>query len=92
MTTLRFLRAIALCFQVPIVNDWAENLIGVLALGRKNWLFAGAVDSGERAAAIMSLIQCASRNSHDPYAYLKDVPAQRASEVGHLLPALRKVS
>ncbi|WP_139145712.1 transposase domain-containing protein, partial [Pseudomonas lundensis] len=40
--------------------------------------------------AIMSLIQSARMNGHDPYAYLKDVltrlPTQRASEVGQLLP------
>jgi len=44
-----------------------------LALGRKNWLFTGSLRSGKRAAAIMSLIQSARLNSHDPYAYLKDV-------------------
>ena len=42
------------------------------------------------AAAIMSLIQSARNNGHDPYAYLKDVltrlPAQRASEIAELLP------
>ncbi|RMV62171.1 putative transposase [Pseudomonas syringae pv. pisi] len=45
---------------------------------------------GKRAAAIMSLIQSARLNGHDPYAYLKDVltrlPTQRASEISHLLP------
>nr|QMV82378.1 Mobile element protein [Klebsiella pneumoniae] len=44
----------------------------------------------KRAAAIMSLIQSARNNGHDPYAYLKDVltrlPAQRASEIAELLP------
>ena len=60
------------------------------ALGRKNWLFAGSLRSGKRAAALMSLIQSAKLNGHDPYAYLKDVfarlPTQRASEIGELLP------
>ena len=60
------------------------------ALGRKNWLFAGSLRSGKRAAAIMSLIQSARLNGHDPYAYLKDVltrlPTQRASEITELLP------
>ncbi|OZY57294.1 IS66 family transposase [Pseudomonas lundensis] len=75
---------------VPIDNNWAENQIRPWALGRKNWLFAGSLRSGKRAAAIMSLIQSARLNSHDPYAYLKDVltrlPTQRASEIGQLLP------
>lgn len=67
---------------VPIDNNWAENQIRPWALGRKNWLFAGSLRSGKRAAAIMSLIQSARLNGHDPYAYLKDVltrlPTQRA--------------
>ena len=40
---------------------------------RSSWLFAGSLRSGKRAAAIMSLIQSARMNGHDPYAYLKDV-------------------
>lgn len=75
---------------VPIDNNWAENQIRPWALGRKNWLFAGSLRSGKRAAAIMSLIQSARLNGHDPYAYLKDVlsrlPTQRASRIAELLP------
>jgi len=59
-------------------------------LGRANWLFAGSLRSGKRAAATMSLIQSARMSGHDPYAYLKDVltrlPTQRASEITDLLP------
>ncbi|EXB87683.1 putative transposase [Acinetobacter baumannii 25878_2] len=43
------------------------------ALGRKNWLFAGSLRSGQRAANIMTLIQSAKLNGLDPYAYLSDV-------------------
>ena len=75
---------------MPIDNNWAENQIRPWAIGHKNWLFAGSLRSGKRAAAIMSLIQSARLNGHDPYAYLKDVlarlPTQRASEIGQLLP------
>ncbi len=75
---------------VPIDNNWAENQMRPWALGRKNWLFAGSLRSGKRAAAIMSLIQSARLNGHDPYAYLKDIltrlPTQRASEISELLP------
>ena len=38
---------------------------------RSNWLFAGSLRGGQRAAAVMSLIQSAKLNRHDPYAYLK---------------------
>ncbi|WP_434702557.1 IS66 family transposase [Pseudomonas sp. Z1-12] len=75
---------------VPIDNNQVENQIRPWALGRSNWLFAGSLRSGKRAAAIMSLIQSARMNGHDPYAYLKDVltrlPTQRSSEIGRLLP------
>lgn len=76
--------------HVPIDNNWVENQIRPWALGRSNWLFAGSLRSGQRAAAIMSLIQSAKMNGHDPYAYLKDVlerlPTQRASAIDELLP------
>lgn len=75
---------------VPIDNNWVENQIRPWALGRSNWLFAGSLRSGKRAAAIMSLIQSARLNGHDPYAYLKDVllrlPTHKASALAELLP------
>jgi transposase len=58
---------------VPIDNNAVENQIRPWALGRSNCLFAGSLRSGKRAAAIMTLIQSARMNRHDPYAYLKDV-------------------
>jgi transposase len=76
--------------DVPISNNWAENQIRPIALGRSNWLFAGSLRAGQRAAAVMSLVHSAKINGHDPYAYLKDVlerlPAQPASRIEELLP------
>ncbi len=76
--------------QLPVDNNWIENQIRPIALGRNNWLFAGSLRAGQRAAAVMSLIQSARMNGHDPYAYLKDVltrlPTQRASQIEELLP------
>lgn len=61
-----------------------------IATGRLNWLFAGSLRAGKRAAAIMSLIRSAQLNGHDPYAYLKDVlerlPTHRADDIAALLP------
>lgn len=75
---------------LPIDNNWVENRIRPIALGRSNWLFAGSLRAGKRAAAIMSLLQSARLNDHDPYQYLKDVlerlPTQPASRIGELLP------
>ncbi|KEA62933.1 Mobile element protein [Marinobacterium lacunae] len=76
--------------SIPIDNNPIENLIRPWALGRKNWLFAGSLRSVRRAAAVMSLIQSAKLNGHEPYAYLKDVltrlPTQKASAINELLP------
>jgi transposase len=76
--------------QLPVDNNWIENQIRPVAIGRNNWLFAGSLRAGQRAAAVMSLIQSAKLNGHDPYAYLKDVltrlPTHKASRIGELLP------
>lgn len=70
--------------KVAIDNNWCENRIRPWALGRSNWLFASSLRSGKRAAALMTLIQSARLNGHDPYAYLKGVltrlPTQPASQ------------
>lgn len=58
---------------IPIDNKQVENRTRPWALERKNWLFAGSLRSGQRAATVMSLIQTAKFHGHDPYAYLKDV-------------------
>ncbi len=76
--------------DVPISNNWVENHIRPIALGRSNWLFAGSLRAGKRAAAIMSLLHTARINGHEPYAYLKDVlerlPTHPASRIDELLP------
>ncbi len=75
---------------LPIDNNAVDNQIRLRALGRSSWFFALSLRRGKRAAAIMSLIQPARMNWHDPYAYLKDVlirlPMQRANEITELLP------
>ena len=76
--------------ELPIDNNHIENRIRPVALGRNNWLFAGSLRAGQRAAAIMSLVQSAKLNGHDPYHYLRDVlerlPTQPASRLNELLP------
>lgn len=78
--------------SLPIDNNHDEQQIRPWATGRKNWLFAGTLMAGQRAAAIMSLIQSAKLNGHDPYLYLKDVltrlPTHKASAIDGLLPHL----
>ena len=76
--------------SLPIDNNWAENQMRPWALGRKNWLFAGSLRSGQRAAVIMSLIQSARLNGVDAFAYLSDVlrrlPTHKDKDIDELLP------
>ena len=59
--------------RVEIDNNAAERALRAVALGRKNYLFAGSDAGGERAAAIYSLVGSAKLNGHDPQAYLRHV-------------------
>ena len=76
--------------DVPLDNNHCENRIRPWALGRRNWLFIGSQLAGERAAMVMSLLQSAKLNGHDPWAYLKDIltrlPTQLNSRIEELLP------
>lgn len=76
--------------DLPPDNNRVENLIRPIAIGRTNWLFAGSLRAGQRAAAIMSLIHTARINGHEPLAYLTDVvdrlPTHPASRIEELLP------
>jgi len=75
---------------IEVDNNAAERALRAVALGRKNFLFAGSNAGGERAAAIYSLIGTAKLNGIDPEAYLADVLARIAdhpiSRIEELLP------
>ena len=62
--------------RLEISNNAAENQIRPVALGRKNWLFAGSDGGGERAAAFYTLIRTAKLNGVEPEAWLTDVIAR----------------
>lgn len=59
--------------RLEIDNNLAENALRGIAVGRKNWLFAGADCGGDRAAAIYSLLETAKLNDVNPQAWLADV-------------------
>lgn len=59
--------------KIQIDNNAAERALRSIALGRKNWLFAGSDVGGETAAAIYSLIETAKLNNINPWQYLKNV-------------------
>jgi transposase len=76
--------------QLEIDNNSAERALRVVALGRKNFLFAGSDAGGERAAAIYSLLGSAKLNGLDPEIYLQHVLERIAdhpiSRISELLP------
>jgi transposase len=76
--------------RIEIDNNAAERALRCVALGRKNYLFAGSDAGGERAAAIYSLIGTAKLNDCNPEAYLRDVLTRIAdhpiTRIAELLP------
>ena len=72
-----------------------ENSIRPIALGKKNWLFAGSERAGIRAAAIQTLLGTAKLNGIDPAAWLRDtlekLPSWPNSRIDELLPFARSV-
>jgi transposase len=59
--------------EIEIDNNLIENGIRPTAVGKKNWLFVGGETTGQRAAIIYTLVECAKRHGHNPEAYLADV-------------------
>ena len=82
----RFLDDGRLCMS----NNAAERALRCIAVGRKNWTFAGSDEGGRRAAAIYTLIETAKLNDVDPQAWLADVLARLqdhpAKRIDELLP------
>ena len=76
--------------HIEIDNNAAERALRAVALGRKNYLFAGSDSGGERAAAIYTLLGTAKLNGLDPEAYLREVLTRIAdhpiSRINELLP------
>jgi transposase len=74
--------------RLQIDNNAAERALRMVAVGRKNWLFAGSDEGGRRAAILYSLIGSCKMAKIDPWAYLTDVleristhPASRIAEL-----------
>jgi transposase len=74
--------------RICLTNNAAERALRGIAVGRKNWLFAGSDRGADRAAAIYTLIATARLNDIDPQAWLADVlrriadhPARKLDEL-----------
>ncbi len=76
--------------SLEIDNNAAERALRAVALGRKNYLFAGSDKGGERAAVLYSLIGTAKLNGLDPESYFRDVlsrlPDHPINHIEELLP------
>ena len=73
---------------LSIDNNVAERVLRMVVIGRKNWLFAGSDNGGNRAAIIYSLVASCKLCEIDPFEYLRDVldristhPAKRIVEL-----------
>jgi transposase len=73
---------------IPLDNNETEQLMKQVALGRKNWLFAGSLAGGERNAGFLTLVSSALRNDLDIWQYVKDVLDQLLSGVTNYEPLL----
>jgi transposase len=76
--------------RICLSNNAAERALRGVAVGRRNWTFAGSDRGGERAAAIYTLVETCKLNGVDPQAWLADVlarlPDHPARRIGDLLP------
>jgi transposase len=76
--------------QIEIDNNRVENAIRPTALGKKNWLFIGAAQAGQRAAVLYTVVESCRRHRLDPMAYLRDVltrlPAMHTGQIPEVTP------
>ena len=82
--------------DLDIDNNLSERVLRTVAIGRKNWLFAGSDAGAKRAAVIYSLIATCKLCHLDPFAYLRDVldrvSTHPASRIAELTPSSWKPS
>jgi transposase len=81
--------------RLPIDNNDAERDLRRIAVGRKNWLFVGSREGGERASVILTVIASAHRHDLDVWAYLRDILERLArgeSDLRQLLPDVWKAA
>src|SRR5437867_13113959 len=74
--------------RLAIDNNRAENQLRVVAVGRRNWLFAGSFEGARRAALLYSLVQSCKLVDVPPFPYLKDVLLRVATHPQHLIEQL----
>jgi len=77
--------------RMEIDNNLVENAIRPTALGKKNWLFFGEAEAGQRGAILYTIVECCRRRGVEPYQYLRDVltrlPSMTNHQIAEVLPA-----
>jgi transposase len=74
--------------RIEVDNNLVENAIRPTALGKKNWLFIGEAEAGQRGAIVYSIIESCRRRGIDPYAYLRDVLTRLPNMTNHQIPEI----
>ena len=76
--------------RIAIDNNLVENAIRPTAVGKKNWLFIGEAEAGQRSAIFYTVIEACRRRGIDPFEYLCDVltrmPSMAAIDYDQLVP------
>ena len=72
--------------QVELDNNLVENAIRPTAIGKKNWLFIGDANAGQRSAIIYTVIENCRRRGLDPFAYLRDVLTRLPNMTNRQIP------
>jgi transposase len=72
--------------RIQIDNNLVENAIRPTALGKKNWLFIGDANAGQRSAIIYTIIENCRRRSLDPFSYLRDVLTRLPNMTNRQIP------
>lgn len=75
---------------LEIDQNLCENAIRPTAVGKRNWLFIGHAESGQRSAILFTIVECCRRRGLDPYAYLRDIltrlPSSTNQDIASLTP------
>ena len=76
--------------RIEIDNNLVENAIRPTAIGKKNWLFIGAADAGQRGAVLYTIVESCRRRGIDPLAYLREVltrlPKMNTGQIPEVTP------
>ena len=72
--------------RLEIDNNLVENAIRPTALGKRNWLFVGEAQAGDRGAVLYTIIESCRRRGIDPYAYLRDVLSRLPNMTNRQVP------